>query len=61
MEVAKTLAGVCHSKDCVLRDRRRESAPWMLCFEVEGLFLRRVAFSELELEGQFAWPVQHFV
>ena len=26
-----------HSKDCVLRDRRRESAPWMLCFEVEGL------------------------
>ena len=24
-------------------------------------FLRRVAFSELELQGQFAWPVQHFV
>ena len=37
VDVAKTLAGVCHSKDCVLRDRRRESAPWMLCFEVEGL------------------------
>ena len=33
----KIVAGVCHSKDCVLRDRRRESAPWMLCFEVEGL------------------------
>ena len=26
---AKTLAGVRHSKDCVLRGRRRESAPWM--------------------------------
>ena len=37
VDVAKTLAGVCHSKDCVLRDRRRESAPWMLCFEVERL------------------------
>ena len=24
-------------------------------------FLRRVAFLELELEDQFAWPVQHFV
>ena len=35
--VAKTLAGVCHSKDCVLRGRCRESAPWMLCFGVEGL------------------------
>ena len=28
---------VCHSKDCVLRDRRRESASWMLCFEAEGV------------------------
>ena len=37
VDVAKTLAGVCLSEDCVLRDRRRESAPWMLCFEVEGL------------------------
>ena len=37
VDVAKTLAGACHSKDCVLRGRRRESAPWMLCFEVEGL------------------------
>ena len=35
--VAKTLAGVCHSKDCVLRGRCRESAPWILCFELEGL------------------------
>ena len=37
VDVAKTLAGVCHSKDCALCGRRRESAPWMLCFEVEGL------------------------
>ena len=33
----QTLAGVRHSKDCVLRGRCRESAPWMLCFAVEGL------------------------
>ena len=35
-DVAKTLAGV-HSKDCVLRGRRRKFAPWILCFEVKGL------------------------
>ena len=27
----------------------------------KGRFLRRVAFLGLKLEGQFAWPVQHFV
>ena len=37
VDVAKALAGVCHSKDCVLRGRCRESAPWILYFEVEGL------------------------
>ena len=37
VDVAKTLAGVCHSKDCVLRGKRRESAPWILYFEVKGL------------------------
>ena len=37
VDVAKTLAGVCHSKDCVLRGRCRESAPWILYFEVKGL------------------------
>ena len=37
VDVAKPLAGVCHSRDCVLRGRRREFAPWILCFEVEGL------------------------
>ena len=62
VHVAKTLAGVCRSKDCVLRDRRRESAPWIRYFAVEGLdSLRRVAFLELQLEEQFAWPLQHFV
>ena len=30
-------AGVCHSKDCILRSRRGEFAPWILCFGVEGL------------------------
>ena len=35
--VAKTLAGVCHSKDCVLGGRCRESVPWILYFEVKGL------------------------
>ena len=37
VDVAKTLAGVCHSKDCVLRGRHREYAPWILYFEVKGL------------------------
>ena len=37
VDVAKTLAGVCHSKDCFLRGRRREFAPWVLYFEVKGL------------------------
>ena len=37
VDVAKKLAGVLHSKDCVLRGRRRESAPWILYFVVEGL------------------------
>ena len=37
VDVAKTLAGVCHSQDCVSRGRRRESAPWMRYFEVKRL------------------------
>ena len=37
VDVAKTLAGVCHLKDCVLRGRRREFAQWILYFEVKGL------------------------
>ena len=28
---------VCHSKGCVSRGMRREAAPWIICFEVEGL------------------------
>ena len=31
------------------------------CYVRRARFLRRVAFLELELEDQFAWPVQHFV
>ena len=39
-----------------LRGRRKEFAP---CRRAQ--FLRGGAFLELELEGAFAWPVQHFV
>ena len=42
--VAKGLAGVCHSKDCVLPDRRSESAPveWFDSLHFGNLNLRMI-------------------
>ena len=61
MDVAKTLAGVCRSKDGVLVAGAGNPHHGSYVLRSKGSIPERGCILELELENAFAWPVQHFV